>query len=429
MTVRRLRESRSSNMNSWPNGWGWQDPAAIPPPGLYSMQRAGVPVTPHTSLQVDVVHTALRVISNAIIKMRDPRAFSTALDDQNRPYRQWLPTQPGILTNTFGNMFQYDGRRRTVISLGLFGEAFWLTLTRNYLGYPSALDVLNPLFVTVNADEQTGAPIYYYGSGVNRIQLPTEDVTHIPFMAVPGARRGLSSIEYAGVSYALALAALEYGQRWFSQGASPSFLLTSEQKLGKEEVERIAQKFLVEHSGLQAAHLPLVLDGGMKAQKISSTPDEAQYLNTLEYARTCIASWFGLPQHLVGGAADKGGVWGKTVQEQGYQMEDYTFSGYIVPMEEAFGSLLPRGQSAAFDESLITRANSADLAAELSALRNTTLETINEIRVTKLRMPPIAGGDDINAPLASNVAPGTAADAIKTAQKSDNEGSNPPGDN
>lgn len=428
MTLRRLAQSRHEVRGgiggSYPNGWGWNDPAAIPPPGLYSMNRAGVPVTPHTSLQVDVVHTSLRVLSNAIIKMGNLRAYKTAYDKQNRPYKQWLNPQPGILTSTFGNLFQYDGRRRTVISMALFGEAFWYTLTRDYLGFPSAIEVLSPIFVSVEQDPLTQAPVYWYGSGVKKIKLATEDITHIPFMAMPGAERGLSSIEYAGVSYALALAAMEYGQRWFSQGASPSFALTTDAKLGQDEVERLAQRFVVDHSGLQSAHLPLVLDSGMKAQKISSTPDEAQYLNTLEYARTVIAAWFGLPQHLVGGANDKGNVWGKTVQEQGFQMVDFTLSGYTVPLSEAHGTLLPRGTEASFNEQAILRANAADTAALITATRTTATESQNDVRIKYLDEPPVPGGDDLDKPLASNVAPGAAGDAVKAADKDDDAGSN-----
>jgi HK97 family phage portal protein len=311
MTVARLREQRSGLMASYPNGWGWSDPSAIPPPGMFSMQRAGVPVTAKTSLQVDVVFTALRVLSNAIIKMGNPRAYTEAYTDDNWPYREWMNPQPAILQATWGNMFQYDGMSRTVISMALFGEAFWYTLTRDRLGYPTALEVLHPAFITESKNKATGAQEWWYGTGTSKTQIPNEDLTHIPFMALPGAARGLNSIEYAGIAYALALAAMEYGQRWFSQGASPSFLLSTDQKLGQEEVKRIAEKFLIEHSGLQASHLPLVLDSGIKAEKISSTPDEAQYLNTLEYARSVIAAWFGLPAHLVGGNNDKGNVWGK----------------------------------------------------------------------------------------------------------------------
>lgn len=407
MTIRRLRnQEQRGGMLSSPLGWGWNDPSAIPPPGLATMQRAGVAVTPQTSLQVDVVHTALRVLSNALIRMRDLRAYRWDIDKDGNPFRRWMKTQPGILTNTFGSMFQYDGRKRTVISMGLFGEAFWLVLARDYLQFPTAIEVLHPAFLTVDIDKNTGKTVYTYGIGANRKELPASDVIHIPFMAVPGALRGLSSLEYAGIQYALALAAMEYGQRWFSQGASPSFVFTTESKLGQDEVRRIAEKLLVEHSGLQSSHLPLVVDSGLKPQKISSTPDEAQYLKTLEYSRNVIGAWFGLPPHLIGGLNEKGNVWGKTIEEQGYQLDDYTMSGYTIPLEEAHSSLLPRHQFAGWDEARTVRAPAADQARLTEADRTTGVRTINEVRVQRYGLPPIEGGDDLLTPLNSNTSPG-----------------------
>lgn len=419
MTMRRMRETRSGMAASFPNGWGFTDPAAIPPPGLFQMQRAGVPVTTHTSLQVDVVFTALRVISNSIIKMGDPRAFQWGYDDFNRPYKVWAANQPKILTNTWGNLFQYDGMSRTVMSLGLFGEAFWYTLTRDYLGFPASIEVLNPAFVELKKDF-SGNERIYYGTGAQKVELDPDNLTHIPFMAMPGANRGLSSIEYGGVSFALAMAAMEFGSRFFAQGASPSFVLTAETKLNQEEAERIAQKFLVQHSGLQSSHLPLVLDGGLKAEKISSTPDEAQFIGTLEYARNCIAAWFGLPSHLVGGDGDKGNVWGKTVQEQGFQLVDFTLSGYTVRLNEAFSSLLPRGTNAVLDESVIQRASAADLAAEITAARQFTVLTPNDVRVTKFGAPPLPDGNDLISPAATNVAPTPAAPSPAPTEEPDN---------
>ena len=423
-------QTRSAMMAAWPGGWGWSDPSAIPPPGLFSMQRAGVPVTAHTSLQVDAVHTALRVISNAIIKLGDLLAYTKVVDPKtNLMYREFLADQPDILTNTFGPLFQYDGRRRTIISLGLFGEAFWYVLDRDSrFQLPTAIEVLHPAFMEVKEDKQTGLPIYKYGSGLDMRELPRDNVIHIPFMSMPGGHRGLSAIEYAGVSFALALAAMEYGQRWFSQGASPSFLLSTDQKLGKQEVERIAERFLIEHSGLQSAHLPLVVDNGLKVQKISSTPDEAQYILTLEHARSCIGAWFGIPSHLMGGSQDKGMVWGRTVQEQGFQLVDFTLSGYTVPLEEAHSKLLPAHQYAGFEESVLLRANAADFAAETTALRQFQIATPNDIRVRKLKWAPIDGGDELNIPAATNVAPEQAADVAnkvdKKAQAEDNASQN-----
>jgi HK97 family phage portal protein len=398
---------------------------------MYQMQRAGVPVTVHTTLQIDSVYTACRVLTNAIIKMGNMRGYTKTLDKDNVPYRQWMETPPPLLENTWGGMFQFDGMTRTIMSMALFGEAFWYTLTRDRLMNPSALEVLHPAFMEVKKvkqDDGTSVINYIYGSGANKKTLDPGSVTHIPFMALPGATRALNTIQYGGVAFALALAALEYGQRWFAQGASPSFLLSTDQKLGKEEVERIADKFMIEHSGLQAAHIPLVVDSGMKVEKISSTPDEAQYLQTLQYARMVIAAWFGLPSHLVGGTADKGNVWGKSIQEQGIQLIDFTLSGYITRIEEAMSSLLPTKQYAAFNTASIQRASYTDLAAYLTAVRTTTLMTPNELRSSALEMGPSEDpvGDQLAAPLASNAPPGAPGAAGQAATQEDNSPSNDP---
>jgi HK97 family phage portal protein len=406
MTISRLRESRSSGvMASYPNGYGLTDPTAIPPPGLASMQRAGVPVTVKTTLQVDTVYTALRVITNAIIRMGDPYCYTNGHTDDNKPYEVIEKVQPDVLSNCFVNKFQFEGISQSVVSMAIFGEAFWYVLTRDTLQYPKRIEVLNPALVDIKKNKNTGEQETWYGSGTGRTLLAQENVVHIPFLTLPGAARGLDAVTYGGMAFALALAAVEYGSRWFSQGASPSYILSTEQKLGTDEVKRIANQFLVDHAGLQAAHLPLVVDSGLKVNKVQSTPDEAQYLQTLQYARSQIAAWFGLPDHLVGGDADKG-TWGKSLEEVISQFLDFTISGYVSRLNAAFSSLLPKGKYAKFDETAIRRANALDQAALILALRQTQVATPDDIRVDQMGWSPLPNGEGsvMNTPLASNVA-------------------------
>ncbi len=391
-------------MSSWPNGWGWNDPSAIPPPGLFTQQRAGVPVTPHTVMQLGVVHRCVEVIVNSIIQMGDPQAYRIAIDKDNRPHRKYLPAQPSILTHTWSNVSQSEGTTQSLTSMAIFGEAFWYVLDRDFYQYPSSLEVVNPMFLTVDQDRETGAPIYLYGTGVNKRQLATEDVIHIKGLTMPGARRALSTIEYESISFALALAALDYGSRWFAQGASPSFLLSTEQRVGKDEIKRIAEMFLVEHSGLQSAHLPLVVDSGMKVEKLGATPDEAEFIGTLEYARQEIAGYFGIPPHLIGSTGDRGGMWGKGLEESNFSLIDFTLSGYITRLNEAFTGLLPRGQMASLNERSLQHANAMYRAKEVQAIRVGTIMTPNEIRRDYYDLPPLDGGDSLDTPLASNTA-------------------------
>lgn len=393
-------------MSPYGGGYAMVDPSAIPPPGFNGQQmRAGVLVNQKTLLQVDVCFTALRIISNNVIKLGNPRAYAEAFSEDNIPYRVWQAEQPDILTDTWGGrMMQCTGMDRTVWSMGLFGECFWYILARDRLQYPVAMDVLHPAFMEVKADKD-GNPIYIYGTGQDKKELDAEDVVHVPLKSLPGARRALNPIEYSSVAVALAMAAYEFGSAWFSQGASPSFLLSTDAKLGQEEVERIAQKFMIEHSGLPSAHLPLVLDNGLKAEEMMASPDKAQYLNTLEYARSVIFSWFGVEfansnalQRIAPPAPG-------SMQEESMRFLQHTLSGYLVPLEEAFSLLLPKAKKAAFDESKLARPNAKSLAEEVNALRQTQVGSINDVRVRKLNWPPVPGGDDVIAPLASNTSP------------------------
>ena len=410
----RSLETRAGMQSNLSTGYGWMDPHAIPPPGLGHMQRAGVLVTEHTLLQVDVVFTALRIISNNLVKMGDLRAYEEEFSPEGISYRRYLPTRPAILTDTFGggglggrggSIMQCTGRDRTIWSMALFGDAFWYVLDRDRLKYPSALEVLHPAFMEVK-QAPNGMPVYLYGAGAGRRELDPDDVVHIPFKSLPGARRAMAPTEYVGVAGALAMAAYEFGSTWFSQGAAPSFLLTTDQKLGQEQIERIAERFLIEHSGLQAAHLPVVLDSGLKAEKVMASPDEAQYLHTLEYARNVIASWFGIPLSMLGNALERQTPPPPhTMQEESLKFLQHTLSGYTVPLEEAHSALLPDGQRAAFNDSALSRPDDQFLAQLILNLRQSQAASVNDIRTRYLEWAPVDGGDDVIAPLASNTAP------------------------
>jgi HK97 family phage portal protein len=448
VTVSRLREQRtqepveerSSIGGSWSNGYNYTDFSAVPPPGLTAMSRAGVLVTPSTLLQLDVVFTSLRLITTAILRTGNLRAYEEKLSSENIPYRKYLKKQPSLLTSTFlganGKVYQYDGRRKTLMSMALFGESFWYILVRSKpAAYASAVEVLHPAFMEVKVASpqdvaarrasNVGESMYIYGAANDKKLLDPGDVVHIPFMSMPQARRGLSTTEYAGISAALALAAYEFGSTWFSQGAAPSWLLTTDQKLGQAEVERIADKFLVNNSGLGNAHHPLVLDSGIKPEKALSTPDEAQYLQTLQYARSVVAAWFGTDELIPDALLRQTPAPAHTAQEKMQRFTTLTLSGYTTPLEEVHSDLLPGEVKAAVEEHKLLTPDPQFLAQEIETLRGSQVATPNQIRVRKMGWPPSSdpAGDELVLPLASNVAPGqTGAGGKASAPDPEDEG-------
>lgn len=397
------------------SGYLSADPSAIPPPGFQNMQRAGVVVTPHTLLQLDVVYTALRIISNSIISMGNLLPFTWGWSDDNIKYRNFLREDRPILTNTFGGgtmggqagtMMQCTGVDRTVWSMALFSEAFWYILRDPDLLTPIAIDVLHPAFM--EKKRKDGVLTYTYGTGNNKKVLPNENVIEIPLKSLPGANRALSPTDYAGVAGALAMAAYEFGSSWFSQGQAPDFILSTDQKLGTEEVERIADKFMIRHAGLSQAHTPVVVDSGIKVDKVMASPDEAQYLKTLEYSRQVIGMWFGLPPSKLPNALERQPASPPhTRQEEIISFRLDCLSGYTVPLEEVYSGLLASGEFACFDTHKLSEPDAQFLAQEIQALRITQAASINDVRTRKLGWAPVDDprADDPLAPLASNTAP------------------------
>jgi HK97 family phage portal protein len=417
-------------MGGYSFGQSMIDPAAIPPPGMKSQSRAGVTVSTHTVLTLDVVQTALRILTAGVIKRGNLRAYTNETTDSGQVFRQWSPQQPPLLTNTFAfqgpiTNQQSRGRAQTVTSMALFGEAWWYVLTRsNQTGSPTAIEVLHPALLDVRKQPGNPEVQFVYGAGSGRATLDVANLVHIPLDSLPNSNRGLSSIDYAAVSYGLALAAMQFGEYWFAQGAAPSYLLSTTDDLTEDVAQRIAQRFRVDHSGLMNAHLPLVAGPNLKVEKLGSTPDESQFLGTLEYVRTCIASMFGIPAHLIGGANDKGNVWGANYEEVSQQMEDFTFAPYTVPMEEIHSNLLPGGLMAAFPTTLV-QPNALNLGNALQFMRQAQVITPNEARAVYLGLPPLPDGDDLIVPLASNTAPEQTGDTPSQSTPQPPAGMNP----
>jgi HK97 family phage portal protein len=415
-------EAETRSMSTWFGGLSGLniiDPSAIPPPGLgINRNWAGVNINERTALQMDAVFTSLRIITNGVMELGDPYAFTEALDDSNWPYRKRLAVQPAFLSNTFGmaptgniEQPQYIGTEQTVFSMGLWGEAWWYGVEFDRLSAITAVEVLNPAILELKNDQQ-GNTEYLYGVGTQRVVLDPSKLIHIPHKTMPGAQRGLSSLDYAGVNMAIALAAVEYGARWFSQGMSPGYVLTAKGKLGQDEVQRIVESLMIQHGGLAQAHLPLLIDSDIEPKKMQATPDEAKHLQTLEYCRSVVASYFGIPASLLGNALQRLTPQpAHSIGEEMQRMVIWTLSGYIDPLEQIYSALIPGQIKVAFDRTQILQTDAQSFAMLLLNMRQTNAVSINEIRTRYLGLAPVEGGDEVIAPLASNTAPEQTGDS------------------
>jgi HK97 family phage portal protein len=141
------------------------------------------------------------------------------------------------------------------------------------------------------------------------------------------------------------------------------------------------------------------LSGGAKWTPITVAPEDAQFLGTRAAANLDMAMLFGIPPHMIG-QVDRTTSWGTGIEQQGIGFLTYTFADWLCMFEDAWSGMLPRGTTAVADTTALQRTDTAGRMSSYVQARTAGVLTQNEAR-GKENLPPVEGGDDINAPLNS----------------------------
>ena len=119
----------------------------------------------------------------------------------------------------------------------------------------------------------------------------------------------------------LLLAAEEQGARLFSHGIQTDFVLQTPGEVGEEERKDIRKALMARHAGSSRAFMPMILEGGMVAQKLGLTAQESQYLDARGFQVAEIARAFRYPEVLLGTA-------GKNSKSSTYASAEQFFDSY-----------------------------------------------------------------------------------------------------
>ena len=141
-----------------------------------------------------------------------------------------------------------------------------------------------------------GKMVYDITIDGERVRLPRERVLHIPGLGFDGFM-GYSAIQLAREGIGLGMAMEQFGSRFFSNGAHPGLVVTHPQGLGENAFKNLSGELNTKYAGLGKAHRLLLLDEGMKLEKIGLTQEDSQFLESRVFQVQEVARWFGLPPH------------------------------------------------------------------------------------------------------------------------------------
>lgn len=239
------------------------------------------------------------------------------------------------------------------------------------------------------------------------IALPGDRVFHIRGLSSDGIT-GYSPVRLAREQMGMGLAVEEFGARFFRNGARPGGVLQHPGVLDEEAFERLKATWAESYQGLSNAHRMAILEEGMTYQSIGVPPDEAQFLESMKFNRSQIASIFRIPPHMIG---DLERATFSNIEQQSIEFKTYTMEPWLVRIQQAVNNrLLGDGERelyfAEFLADALLRGDTISRYQAHSIGRQNGWLSANDIRVIE-NMNPIEGGDEYLVPL--NMAPAGAA--------------------
>lgn len=159
--------------------------------------------------------------------------------------------------------------------------------------------VLDPNYVQIFRDPQTGEKVYQASDGATIRRLDPNDVIHIRGFSHVGGIVGVSPIAMFRDPLGAELAASRFAGRFFANDARPGVVLSYPATVGREQAREWTQEWNANHAGVENAHKTATLGGGAEVKTIPISMDDAQFVAQREFNSKQIARMFRVPAALL----------------------------------------------------------------------------------------------------------------------------------
>lgn len=361
-----------------------------------SYGAAGTAVTEQTAMRVSAVYACVSLIGGALASLPFHLYRRTA-DGRDRYDSDlwWLFNESPSQNWTAAAAWQFVAQ-----SITLKGDAFWRI--RRVSPYTNAIEGFEPIHpdrVQTRVEGRNKVHIILRNDGV-RETIDDADMLQFTGMGYSGERSVTPIRAQLLAPAGIALAADEYAGAFFRNGARPDFALTTDKTLNREQVDTLRQTWAARHAGPSNAHMPAVLQGGLKVEQITMTAEDAQLLATRKFQVEDIARIFGVPPHMIG-HTEKTTSWGSGVEQMSIGFVRFSLRRCIdLIQQEINRKIWPRSRQffGEFNTDALldgdSKAQAEYFAKALGGPGSQGWMTPNEVRRLK-NMKPLEGGDKL----------------------------------
>lgn len=293
------------------------------------MAGSGVAVTPDTAMRVAAVFACVRIIAGAVATL--PLQVKLRVSDKVREEAGDHPVS--LLLSRKPNRWQTPSQFKRMLQAHLLLRGNAYAMIVRSLGRVIELVPLHPDRVKVEQRDDLSLVYKYRRVNGGEIELKQSEVLHLVGLTLDGVH-GMSVIRYARETIGLSLAMEGYGATTFKNGARVSNVLSHPGKLGPEGLAFLSASLDKFRSGGESEGKDLVLEEGMKVDKLAMTAEDAQWIESRKFSRSDIAMFFGIPPHMLGDT-EKSTSWGSGIEQQSIGFVAYTLEDHLTMWEEA----------------------------------------------------------------------------------------------
>lgn len=368
---------------------------------LWGGTTSGKVVNERTAMQMTAVYSCVRILSEAIAGL-PLFVYKYGTDGSKEKYLDH-PLWRVLHDEPNPEMTSFVFRETMMNHLLLTGNAY-AQIIRNARGEVVALYPLMPDRVTVDRDSKGRLYYRYYkcsdeapevgkAKQADIVFAPT-DILHVLGLGYDGLV-GYSPIAMAKNAVGLAMAAEEYGAKFFANGAAPSGVLEHPGTI--KDPERIRQSWQSTFGGSANSNKIAVLEEGLKYTPIAISPEQAQFLETRKFQINEIARIFRVPPHML---ADLEKSSFSNIEQQSLEFVKYTLDPWVIRWEQAMNKSLlldseKRTVFTKFNVDGLLRGDYASRMTGYATARQNGWMSANDIRELENldRIPAEQGGD------------------------------------
>lgn len=187
--------------------------------------------------------------------------------------------------------------------LELSGEAPWFLIKEG--GVPSQILLLRPDRLKVIPG--SGVEIvsgYKYRTGPSKeVSIERDEMVFLRYPDPAKPFRGVGTLKAVAKTVDIDDFSETWNRNFFSNAAVPSMVLETDQKLGKDQVERLEKK-LKKYKTVDNAHKTMILQKGLKYKPMTVSQRDMDFVKQMQFSRDKMLAIFRVPKHILGMVED-----------------------------------------------------------------------------------------------------------------------------